>query len=687
MQVVIQTLASFNATNLVFSEDGRFHPHKDKDIGNGGEIGERRGLGREKLSGGKMCGIAGIIANDCGAQLHVAEIRKMCSQIVYRGPDDEGFYVNGPVGLGMRRLSIIDVSGGQQPIHNEDRSVWVVFNGEIYNFIELRRELQAQGHIFYTQSDTEVIVHAYEAYGSDCVQRLRGMFAFALYDFRNRKLLLARDRLGKKPLHYAVRNGILYFASEIKSLLAVVPEFAMVDRQSIAQFFYFGYIPDPNTIFSAVRKLPPGYWLEFSDTTIRLEQYWDLPQFSSVVLPEFECLQQLENTFAEAVRIRLMSEVPLGALLSGGVDSSTVVAMMAKVSTKPVKTFSIRFPQADFNEASHARSVASRFETEHHELEVNADLWSTLERLTSIIDEPFADSSVIPTYHVARMARDHVTVVLSGDGGDELFAGYDNYVINYRRRYLDFVPNWVGPMYHKFVYPRIPIKLRNRKLVYTFVLGSRERFVEGKSSLPVYDPDLTVLSPEFVSAIAAEDPAATIRRYYDNAPASDLVSRMQYVDAKTYLTADVLTKVDRMSMACSLEVRCPLLDHVFVELAARIPISMKLRNGTRKYLLRRLAEKLGVPRETLYRRKQGFALPLKHWMRVEMKKEMTAVLLEPRTLQRGYFRKGAVERMLSEHHRGERDHAPALWQLLMFEFWHRNYLERWTTPLFTHTSN
>jgi asparagine synthase (glutamine-hydrolysing) len=354
--------------------------------------------------------------------------------------------------------------------------------------------------------------------------------------------------------------------------------------------------------------------------------------------------------------------------------------MMARISSRPVKTFSIGFSNADFSEATHARAVAERFSTEHYELTVDSNLWATLETLTTLLDEPFADSSIIPTYHVAHVARKYVTVALSGDGGDELFAGYDSYLIHNQRRYLDLIPNWIAPPYHKFIYPLIPSRLRSRKLIYNFVLGSRERFISGRASLPTHDPELTVLTPEIVRFISdGKQMGSTTRRYYDNAPASDPVSRMQYADIKTYLTADVLTKVDRMSMACSLEVRCPLLDHVFVELAAKLPFSMKLRNGTSKYLIRRLAEKLGVPREVLNRPKQGFALPLVHWMRTELKNDITALLLESRTLQRGYFRKSAIERMLREHHRSERDHSAALWQLLAFELWHRNYLERRTT--------
>lgn len=623
-----------------------------------------------------MCGIAGIVAADREYRVEVIDIRKMCAAIVHRGPDDEGILADGSVGLGMRRLSVIDVSGGQQPVHNEDKSVWVVFNGEIYNFLELRRQLEAAGHRFYTHSDTEIIVHLYELYGPDCVRRLRGMFAFALYDFPQRKLLLARDRLGKKPLHYGLSRGMLYFGSELKSIFAVAPELLTLDNEGIAHFLYYGFIPDPYTAFESIRKLPPGHSLEFQDGAVRICKYWDLPQFCSADSSETECLENLEHTFLDAVRMRLISDVPLGALLSGGVDSSIVVAAMARVSNAPVKTFSIGFAESDFNEAEYARSVALRFGTDHHELTVQADLWETLQKLTGIIDEPFADSSIIPTYHVSRIARRHVTVVLSGDGGDELFAGYDGYVLHHQRRYLDLFPPFIASAYHKYAYPRIPSKLRSRKLVHNFVLNSRERFIGGRAILPIHDAELTILTPELLQLVSGEEgPAATMRRHYDQAPASDLVSRMQYTDVKTYLTADVLTKVDRMSMACSLEVRCPLLDHVFVELAATLPLSMKLRGNSRKYLLRKLAKKLGVPREALDRPKQGFALPLKHWMRAQLKDDTAGLLLEPRTLQRGYFRKPQIERLLSEHQRGERDHSTALWQLLAFELWHRNYLE------------
>lgn len=624
-----------------------------------------------------MCGIAGIVATDKNVQIDRAQIERMCAEIVYRGPDEEGILARDGVGIGMRRLSIIDLAGGQQPIANEDRTIWIVFNGEIYNFPELRNELESKGHQFRTNSDTETIVHAFEAYGKDCVKKLRGMFAFALYDFKKRTLFMARDRLGKKPLHYAVRDGILYFGSEIKSILGVAPQLGDINQEGISKFFFYGYIPDPDTAFLSIKKLPPGHSLEFTNGVVQVSRYWDLPRFGSRGPAEPECLERMEQILAEAVRMRLISEVPLGALLSGGVDSSTVVALMARFSSRPVKTFSIGFAKKDFDEARYAKPVATRFGTEHHEMIVDANLWETLEELSGIVDEPLADSSIIPTYHVCRMARQHVTVALSGDGGDELFAGYDGYFVQYSRRYLDLIPKWIAPIYHKFVYPVIPAKLRNRRLIYNFPLGQRDRFVYGRAAIPSYDPELTLLSPEFLDTISQhEPPQAVAEGYYDGALAEDAVSKMQYTDVKMYLTADVLTKVDRMSMACSLEVRCPLLDHVFVEFAASLPVSMKLTRGIRKYLLRRLAERLGVPRETIYRKKQGFALPLMHWMRDELKAEIVSLLLEPRTLERGYFKRTAIEAMLVEHQHGNRDHSAALWQLLAFELWHRNYLER-----------
>src|SRR5438477_5922715 len=381
-----------------------------------------------------MCGIAGIIGQ-ADELVDAADVRRMCKTIIHRGPDDEGIYAVGPIGLGMRRLSIIDLAGGRQPVHNEDKSIWVVFNGEIYNFPDLRRELEARGHNFYTHTDTEVIVHLYEELGADCIKKLRGMFAIALYDSRKQKLLLARDRLGKKPLYYAVHHGRLLFGSEIKALLAVAPELAEVNLEALLQFFYFAYIPDPYSAFQRIAKLPPGHLAEYKDGEIRVREYWDIPSYgNNDPGSEEACLEELESRLEEAVRIRLISDVPLGALLSGGVDSSIVVALMARASTRAVKTFSIGFRHQQFNESKYARMVAERFSTEHHELIVDPNIEDSLAYLATLLEEPFGDSSMLPTYHVCRMARQKVTVALSGDGGDELFAGYDRYLVALRRR-------------------------------------------------------------------------------------------------------------------------------------------------------------------------------------------------------------------------------------------------------------
>ena len=623
-----------------------------------------------------MCGIAGIVGRHREV-IDAADVRRMCHTLVHRGPDDEGIYTRGPVGLGMRRLSVIDLSSGHQPIHNEDKSVWVTCNGEIYNFPELRKELESRGHCFYTHCDTEVIVHLYEEMGTDCVTKLRGMFALALYDERREKLLLARDRLGKKPLYYAHHQERLYFASEIKALLAVAPELAEVNPESILQYFCFGYVPDPYSAFFPIKKLPPGYLLEYSAGQARVRQYWDLPAFGTHrAASEEECLEELEQRLAEAVCIRLISDVPLGALLSGGVDSSVVVALMARASSAPVKTFSIGFHEQRFNEANYARMVAQRFGTEHHDLVVEPKVGETLDFLTSTLEEPFADSSMLPTYYVCQMARRHVTVALSGDGGDELFAGYDRYAISMRRQRWNWIPDWMGRFYREHVHDHLPASTLGRNWVWNASLPGRDRYLDDVSYLPAFGRERGVFSDEFLAeTCCSAEPLAQFRRYYDSAPASDHLSRLQYLDTKTYLPGDILAKVDRMSMANSLEVRSPLLDHELVEWVTGLPAQWKFRKGRQKYLLKKLAGKLGIPPAVLERPKQGFQLPLVDWMKGELKQKLLGILLEPRTLQRGYFRPQAVRSMVDEHLRGRRNHSSVLWQMLVFELWQRNFME------------
>lgn len=612
-----------------------------------------------------------------GEVVEAAQVHRMCQSIVHRGPDDEGIYAQGPIGLGMRRLSIIDLSGGHQPIHNEDKSVWIVYNGEIYNFPELRRELEQRGHQFYTRTDTEIIVHLYEELGADCVKKLRGMFAIALYDERRQSLLLARDRLGKKPLHYALHQGRLLFGSEIKTILAVAPELAEVNPEGLLQYFYFGYIPDPYTAFRHIHKLPPGHLMEYVGGKTSIREYWDVPAYGTQpAMSEEECLGELERRLAEAVRIRLISDVPLGALLSGGVDSSIIVALMARASSQPVKTFSIGFEAEKFNEAEYARLVAERFGTDHHELILNPDLEETLMFLSGMLEEPFGDSSMLPTYYVSRMARQHVTVALSGDGGDELFAGYDRYLVAMERRKFDRIPNWLGRLYRDQVHPWVPAGMYGKNLAWNASLSARDRYLDDVSYFPVLHRERSLFSKDFLeTASHLPNPLEQWQHYYDRAPANDDLSRLLYLDTKTYLTADILAKVDRMSMATSLEVRVPMLDHEFVEWVAALPVDWKFRTGTRKFILKKLAERLGIPSQLLHRRKQGFQLPLVEWMRDSMKDQYLRILLEPRTLQRGYFKAESVRALINEHTRGRRNRSGLLWRMLVLELWHRNFLE------------
>lgn len=624
-----------------------------------------------------MCGIAGIVHSENGALIDRDSIHRMCERIVHRGPDDEGIYIHGSAGLGMRRLSIIDLAGGHQPIHNEDKSVWVVFNGEIYNFPELRRELETRGHRFYTNTDTEVIVHLYEDLGADCIQKLRGMFAIAIYDERERKLLLARDRLGIKPLHYAFDKGRLLFGSEIKAILAAAPELREVSKDGLLQYIECGYIADPRTAFQKILKLAPGHLLEFVNGKMSTRQYWDLPSFSThEPKSEEECLEELEWRLSEAVRIRLIADVPLGALLSGGTDSSIVVALMAKASRLAVQTFSIGFEEARFNETSYARKVAECFGTEHHEFIVKPNIHETLTYLTTFLDEPFGDSSMLPAYFVSRMARQFVTVVLSGDGGDELFAGYEQYQTQMSRRRFDWIPTWAGSLYRKAIFPMLPQSTRGRRFMYDISLPWPERALNAFTFQSDLSGRNSLLTGDFKRfAGNGAEPLDTFRAYLKKTKKADPLSQLLYLDTKTYLPADILTKMDRMSMATSLEARVPILDHQFVEWVTALPPHWKMRGEHQKYILKKLAERVGVPAEVLHRPKQGFAMPLVHWIRNELKQDFVQLLLEPAAVQRGYFEPRALSCLLDEHFRGRRDHSGKLWRLLAFELWHRNFLE------------
>ena len=560
-----------------------------------------------------MCGIAGIVQFSRDARVEPATLRRMCDAMVHRGPDDDGIYTRGPVGLGMRRLSIVDLATGHQPITNEDESLWIVFNGEIYNHSDVRKKLEARGHRYRTHSDTETIVHLYEEYGEDCFRRLRGMFAIALWDSRQRKLLLARDRVGKKPVFYAATKKRIVFGSELKCILAAGDFPREIDREAVSDYFSFGYIPAPKTIYGAAKKLRPGHYLVASAEGIRETPYWDI-SFAEVEQHSEEAwCEQLRHELCTATRVRLMSDVPLGAFLSGGVDSSSVVAMMSHLMKRAVTTCSIGFEEEEFNEAAYARELAQYFHTDHHEEFIRPSAVEILDKLVWHFDEPFADSSAIPTYYVSAVARRHVTVALGGDGGDESFAGYRRYYYdqleNHMRGYLPLpVRRGIfGPLGRAYpAMPRAPRFLRAKATLQSLARSPLEGYFH-EVSLFREDLKSRLFTGDFERGLNGYNSRDVLQHYYDRAQTDDLLSRIQYVDIKTYLPDDILAKVDRASMAVSLEVRAPLLDHVLMELAAKIPSSLKLRGRDGKYIFKKAVESV-LPKGVTTRKKQGFAV-------------------------------------------------------------------------------
>jgi asparagine synthase (glutamine-hydrolysing) len=613
-----------------------------------------------------MCGIAGFYLRE--GQAGLAMMRAMCDQIRHRGPDDEGFHIDGGCAIGMRRLSIIDLSTGHQPMTNEDGSVWVVFNGEIYNYQELRSDLLSRGHRFATNSDTETLVHLYEQSGVEGVARLRGMFAYAIWDARRRRLFLARDRFGKKPLYYAVLPEGLYFGSELKCLrVAGVP--LEIDREALRLFFQFTYIPEPLSCFQAVRKLPAGSWLTYeADGTVRQGRYWRFPApaaESPADFSEADVCARLRAKFDESVRIRMIADVPLGAFLSGGIDSSSVVASMAQASPEPVRTFSIGFEESAFNELEYAAMVARAYRTEHHEIVVRPDAVDLVSRLVQHFDEPFGDSSAIPTFVVSEFAVRYVKVALSGDGGDELFAGYDRFQALQKLRKLDGVPQalraflaWTAGHLPYSAYGKHYLHMLSRPT-------ALERYLE--SNFAPWLLRQALLQPEWM---LPADGAYFTRRFAEFLlpGKADLLSQALYFETTQNLTGDMLVKVDRMSMANSLEVRCPVLDHELAELAASIPHAWKIREGKGKYIfLRALADRLPAP--LLTRAKMGFGVPLAHWFRGALRAFLWDHLCSGPFLERGIVSPSFVRQMLSEHDSGRRNNSHWLWSLLMLQLW------------------
>jgi asparagine synthase (glutamine-hydrolysing) len=595
----------------------------------------------------------------------------MTDIIRHRGPDDDGHWFGDSAGLGMRRLSIIDLQGGKQPITNEDGSVIAVFNGEIYNYQRLRQELEATGHQFATDSDTETIVHAYEDDGPDFVRRLRGMFAIALWDRQRRRLVLTRDRFGKKPIYYTVDNGRLIFGSEIKSLLLAPGVRRELDPFAVSQYFTFGYIPSPRTAFAGIYKLPAAHILCFECERASLQRYWQLDFTPRCNDDEETATRRVRELLTEAVRIRLMSEVPLGAFLSGGVDSSAVVALMSEIATEPVKTFSIGFQEEDYSEVEYARRVASRYHTDHHEFFVRPDLLSVLPHLAWQFDEPFADASMVPTYYVSKLAREHVTVALSGDGGDELFGGYERYMpetletrLSESARPLREVGRAVGAL--------LPDGTRGKNRLLNLGLPPEERYTEAASVVPTALRQ-RLLQPEFIFQ-GDSDPRRAQLHQFAQRPGLDLFTRMQRVDVETYLPDDILVKVDKASMLTSLETRAPLLDHVLAEYVASLPHVVRNRGHQLKYLFKRAVRDL-LPKATLRRRKMGFGLPVEHWLRGDLRELAYDLLSSQQARQRGVIDTRLVDQLLVDHQRRLRNYARPIWTWLCFELWCGIYLD------------
>ena len=626
-----------------------------------------------------MCGIAGFVSRETPNRLdtegRAAVLDRMCRVIAHRGPDDQGTILMGGVALGMRRLSIIDLAGGHQPISNEDDTVTVVFNGEIYNFQELQPQLESRGHRFKTHSDTEAIVHAYEEYGEDCVNHLRGMFVFALWDARTHTLYAARDRAGKKPLYYTVTpQGTLVFGSELKSLLEHPEVGRETSPDALDAYFTLGYVPDPLSIFSGVHKLPPGHYLTFREGRVAVKPYWDFTYEPAAARREEDYLEELRALLDEAVRVRLVSDVPLGAFLSGGVDSSTVVGLMARHMGQPVKTFSIGFHEDSYDELKYARLTAERFGTDHHEFIVTPEICDIVDELAWHFDEPFADSSAIPTYMVSKLAREHVTVALSGDGGDELFAGYTRYVVDRRRSGFARLPRLLRRGVMQPLSQSLPHGAWGRNYLNNVALDPLERYLDSVSVFTGLNKR-SLYTGDFRRRLRNEDGVgAQFREYAACVKTGEPLDALLYVDSKTYLPGDILTKVDRMSMAVSLEARTPLLDQKLIDFVTRIPAGLKLRGLQTKHIFKRAVRGI-VPDEILDRPKQGFGVPIQQWINEQLRGRIRETLTERRTRERGHVEPRYVDLLLDEHERGRRDHSTQLWALLMLELWHRSFID------------
>ncbi|MBU4254220.1 MAG: asparagine synthase (glutamine-hydrolyzing) [Acidobacteria bacterium] len=632
-----------------------------------------------------MCGICGIFHSRTNEPVSRDLITAMCRVITHRGPDDEGLYIDGPVGLGVRRLSIIDVAGGHQPLDNEDGSMWAAHNGEVYNFPELREELKGLGHRFKTRTDTETVLHAYEEWGLEFASRLRGMYATAIWDGRKERLVIVRDRLGIKPLYYSLSaDGTLVFGSELKTILEHPEIERRVDAQALDFFLTLEYIPAPRSIFEGIHKLPAGHMLICSRNEFKVQRYWDLADIIEnsndtppASIPAVK--EELRGRLMEAVRLRLLSDVPLGSFLSGGLDSSSIVALMHELGVSPIKTFSIGFEDQSYNESHHARRVAERFGTDHEEFIIQPKALELTEKLIRHLDEPFGDFSIFPTYLVSAMAREHVKVILSGDGGDEVFAGYEHYQAQKLSRLPLLSPllRLASPVLLAF--PPTDKKKgawnKLRRFVQGLENGPSHRhlrwmmFLSGSGKRKLYAPD-------YIRALGGIQPVSGRQPFSDIYGALhkfDAVNGELFLDLHSYLVDNILVKVDRMSMAASIETRVPLLDHRLVEFAFSLPGRLKLRGGATKWIFKKTMEGL-VPDENIYRPKEGFSIPIKHWLKTDLRELLLDQLSEDRLRRDGRFKPEAVRSMITAHFDGRENYSHQLWALLVYFIWKDTYL-------------
>lgn len=628
-----------------------------------------------------MCGICGYINLDGSPVTDDGTLETMCSAIVHRGPDDRGMLIDGPVAIGMQRLAIIDIVGGHQPIHNEDKGVWVVFNGEIYNYPELRRDMEQRGHRFYTKSDTEVLVHIYEEYGDDCVNRLNAMAAMALWDRKSQRLLLARDRLGKKPLYYTITGNTFVFGSEIKSLFRYPGVSRKVNLDALSKYLAYDYVPSPLSIVDGVQKLMPGHRLAIENGRFKTERYWSLlftPKQGTQISEE-DLAEEFLSRLRQSVQRRLMSDVPLGVFLSGGLDSSTITALLSELSPGKVKSFSIGFIEKSFDESSYARMVADRLGTNHHEFVMKEqeaiDLIPTLAR---VMDEPLGDGSLLPTYWLSKHTRRHVTVALSGEGGDELFCGYPTYIAHRLADIYTLLPRGIMKRTIEPLLWHLPVSTANFSLDFKI-----KKFLSGLE----YPPDIRhqiwmgtfgpeeqrkLFQPDIYSRIKSENLYSEVARAIESGMPETRVDMVSCLDTALYLPEDLLVKADRASMACSLELRAPLLDYTLAEFIASLPSDLKFRGFTTKYLYKKAVKNI-LPKEIVHRKKKGFGIPIAKWIKKDLKNMFQETLAPDKIKTEGFFRPEYVQRLLQEHLEGSKDNRKQLWTLFMFELWLKEY--------------